>query len=69
MTKENIMAGKIKEMIDAILTKRSKGDPLLLKTTRTKLILKGINPDKYTLSSDDDPAVIEKLEKLMENLT
>ena len=62
------MAGKIKQMIDTILDKRSKGNPLLLKTTRIKLILKGINPDKYTFKSDDDPVVIEKLEKLMEDL-
>ena len=62
------MAGKIKQMIDSILDKRSKGNPLLLKTTRTKLILKGINPDKFTFESKDDPVVIEKLEKLMEDL-
>ena len=62
------MAGKIKQMIDTIIQKRSMGNPLLLKTTRTKLILKGINPDKYTFQSNDDPIVIEKLEKLMKDL-
>ena len=29
-------------------------------TTRTKLILKGINPDKFTAASEDDPVMIQK---------
>ena len=62
------MAGKIKQMIETIYEKRAKGDPVLIKTTRTKLILKGINPDKFTPNSEDNPVVIEKLEHLMKEL-
>ena len=62
------MAGKVKRMIDSILEQRSRGDPILQKTTRTKLMLKGINPDKFTHHSEDDPLVIEKLNKLMQEL-
>ncbi|BAF60403.1 hypothetical protein PTH_2222 [Pelotomaculum thermopropionicum SI] len=58
------MAGKIKRMIDDILSQVAKGDPVLIKTTKTKLILKGINPEKFTSTSEDDPAVMEKLSAL-----
>ena len=59
------MPGKVKRMIDSILEQRSRGDPILHKTTRTKLMLKGINPDKFTLKSEDDPAIIEKLNNII----
>ena len=62
------MPGKVKRIIDSILKERSRGDPILIKTTKTKLMLKGINPDKYTLQSEDDPVIIEKLNKLMKEL-
>ncbi|MEA4908469.1 MAG: hypothetical protein GYA17_10265 [Chloroflexi bacterium] len=58
------MAGKIKLMIDAIISQRAKGNPVVESTTRTKLLLKGINPDDYTASSADDPAVIEKVRRI-----
>ncbi len=61
------MPGKIKRMIDEILAERSKGNEMVEKIVRTKLILKGIDPAKFTESSDDDPAIIEKLEKMMQN--
>lgn len=62
------MPGKVKRMIDSIIEQRSRGDPVLLKTTKTKLMLKGINPDKFTLKSEDDPKILEKLNKLMKEL-
>ena len=58
------MAGKIKEIIDTIITQRGKGDQKLVSMLKTKLILKGIHPDKYNHSSIDYPPVIEKLEKM-----
>ncbi len=62
------MAGRIKQMIDSIIEQRSKGDPLLVKTTKTKLMMKGININRYTFQSEDDPIIIEKLEKLIAEL-
>ena len=62
------MPGKVKQMIDSILEQRSKGDPVLLRTTKIKLMLKGINPDNFTLQSEDDPVILEKLNKLMGEL-
>jgi hypothetical protein len=29
--------------------------------TKTKLILKGLNPDKFTAATPDDPAIISKV--------
>ncbi len=58
------MTGRIKHMIDAIIEKRSNGNPTIVNTTRVKLRLKGISPDNYTRSSEDDPVVIEKLNNL-----
>ncbi len=55
------MAGNIKHMIDTITAKRSKGNPTIAMTTKTKFILKGVNPDRFNASSPDDPAVIEKV--------
>ena len=58
---EDYMAGKIKKMLDEIIEKKSGGHPTLMSTTKTKLILKGLNPDKYSAQSADDPVVIEKV--------
>ena len=55
------MAGKIRKMLDEIVEKKSGGHPTLKSTTKTKLILKGLNPDKYSNESADDPAVIRKV--------
>ncbi|MBM7865970.1 hypothetical protein GTO89_06535 [Heliobacterium gestii] len=62
------MAGTIKCMIDAIIAKRSRGNATIAMTTRTKIFLKGINPDIYNMSSPDDPAVIEKLRGIARDL-
>jgi hypothetical protein len=58
------MAGRIRYLIDSIITQRANGDPALINTTKTKLLIKGINPDKYTSQSEDDAVVISKLESL-----
>lgn len=58
------MAGKIKQLIDSIIMQRTNGNPALATSVKAKLIMKGINPDKFTAQSDDDPAVIDKLHKL-----
>lgn len=51
-------------MIDTIIEKRSNGNPTIVNTTRVKLRLKGISPDDYTKTSEDDPIVIEKLKSI-----
>lgn len=62
------MAGRIKQLIDHIISQRAQNNPMLERVIKTKLILKGINPNKYTMESSDDPVIIEKLEKMMKEL-
>lgn len=62
------MAGRIRRMIDAVIEQRAVGNPMLEKIIKTKMILKGVNPNKYTLESDDDPLVLEKLERMLREL-
>ena len=57
------MAGKIKKMLDQIVEVRSQGDRTLVLSTRTKLILKGLNPDTFSATSPDDPVVMVKVRK------
>jgi len=52
------MAGQIKQMIDAILQQRTKGDPLIRIMTKSKLILRGVDPDRFNGGSADDPQVM-----------
>lgn len=56
------MAGKIKEMIDFVLKQRAAGNSMLEKIIKTKMILKGINPSKFTPESEDDPDILQQLE-------
>lgn len=62
------MAGQIRILIDHIVRERSQGNPILEATTRTKLIIKGIQPDAYDLDSPDDPSVLAKLRAIGEDL-
>jgi hypothetical protein len=62
------MVGRIKRMIDTIIEKRANGNQTIVNTTRAKLRLKGISPDNYTLTSEDDPVIIEKLNSLAKEL-
>ncbi|HWQ66572.1 MAG TPA: hypothetical protein VN372_06850 [Methanospirillum sp.] len=54
----------MRELIDRLIEERSQGNPSLASTTRTKLLLKGIDSSKFSSSSEDDPELIEKLVKV-----
>jgi hypothetical protein len=58
------MAGQIKQMLDQIIETRSQGDSFLALTTKTKLVFKGIHPEKYDCNSEDDPLVINKVRQI-----
>jgi hypothetical protein len=62
------MAGQIKRMLDSIIDQRAKGNPILMQTTKTKLTLKGLDPDKFNSASPDDPAVVEKVKAIAAEL-
>ena len=54
------MSGTVKKVIDQIIALRAKGNPTLIMTTRTKLTLKGLYPDQFTLQTEDNPETIAK---------
>jgi len=62
------MTGKIIELIDRLVELKSGGNPTVANTTRTKLLLKGINPKKYDSQSEDDPEVIKKIEHIAKEM-
>jgi len=62
------MAGQIKHMLDAIIQQRAKGSPTVALTTKTKLVLKGINPDRFSDTADDDPAIMAKVRAIAADL-
>lgn len=62
------MAGQIKKLINEIIEKKSKGNPVLKNTTRTKLLLKGIDPDKFGATTPDDPQILKKVEAMAKEL-
>ena len=62
------MPGQIRHMIDAIICGARRENATIAMTTKTKLILKGINPDRYSAASDDDPSVTAKLRAIATEL-
>ncbi|WP_309449180.1 FIST N-terminal domain-containing protein [Clostridium sp.] len=63
-----ILPGKIKEMIDEIIRQRSKDNPAIKEMTIAKLILKGINPNKFHDVSPDDAIIMKKLINIAKEL-
>jgi hypothetical protein len=55
------MAGQIKKLIDTIIEKRAKGNNAIVSIMKTKMILKGINPDSFNVASPDDPDIVQRL--------
>lgn len=62
------MAGQIKHIIDNIIEERSNGNPAIKEMTIAKLILKGLNPNKFDKDSPDDAVIIEKLMNIAKQL-
>jgi len=60
-TKSDQTRGKTKLIIDSIITQRSGGDPKIAKVIKTKLMLKGVNADAYSLDTPDDPNLVKRL--------
>lgn len=55
------MAGQIKSMFDRVIEKRAKGNPTVALMTKTKFVLRGLNPDRYDRTSPDDADVLAKV--------
>ena len=60
------MAGKIRQMIDLIMDRKAKGDPRMEDILTAKMMLKGIHPNSFTEQSDDDPAILAKLQSMLD---
>ena len=58
------MAGRAKQLLGELRAARCP-DAASLHFLRSHLILKGINPDAFAESSEDDPAVIAELERML----
>lgn len=58
------MAGAIKKIIEEIVDAKAGGDPAVRSFTRAKIIMKGVNPSKFTETSEDDPLIINKLKQI-----
>ncbi len=58
------MAGQVYNMIQKIVAEKSKGNQVIASSVKTKIILKGIAIDKYTPTSPDDIAVMQKLRQI-----
>lgn len=55
------MPGKIRRLLDEIVRQRTATNPLFATTTKTKLILKGLDPGKFNAASPDDPAILARV--------
>jgi len=62
------LVGKIKKLIDKLIEERSNGNPSLVSTTRTKLLLKGIDVKKFSDTSEDDSEVITKIIQIAQEM-
>ena len=58
------MAGKIKKQLEAIITSVAKNNQTIINITKTKLVLRGLNPEKFNEQSPDDPIILEKIKQI-----
>lgn len=59
------MAGQVKQLIERYIHQRTRGDPAQRHFVRAHLLIKGINPDKYTETTADDPTVLAQLNQML----
>jgi len=56
---KNVKAmGRMKKLLDTLIERRAKGDSFLETSTKFKLMLKGVDPDKITVNTPDDEKII-----------
>lgn len=60
--------GEVYKKIQYLLTHGGKGDHMAMSYIRSKLMLKGIYPERYGPDTDDPPEVIIILDKFIQNL-
>jgi len=55
-------------LIEKLIYNRSHGDAVAAAGVRVRLLLQGIDPDDHTATSEDDPAIMAKIEQMMLDL-
>ena len=65
---EAVSTGQIRHLLDAIIQTRSKGNSSLIKATKTKFMLKGIDINVYSAHTPDDPAVLMRIKKIASSI-
>jgi hypothetical protein len=48
-------------MLDLVISQRSHGDAAIATRTRVKLIIKGIDPERFDADSPDDPEILARV--------
>ena len=61
------MAGKIQRLIDELVEVRTKGRAALTHFVRAHLVLSGIDPDQFDETSADDPEIVARLERMIDD--
>jgi hypothetical protein len=62
------MAGLVHKKIQNLIAESGKSDPMTISYIRTKLVMKGIDPDKWGPTSEDNFEVIAVVEKFSQAL-
>jgi hypothetical protein len=62
------MTGQVHAAIQKIISARGKGNSVLEGGTKTRLLLKGIDPSKWTPTSLDDDAMLSKVKQAATDL-
>ena len=58
------MAGQIKRLLDRIIESRTQGNAFLVPFVRARIMLKGICPENFDATSEDDPVMISRVKML-----
>ena len=62
------MPGEVYKQIQNLIAEGGKNDPMTISYIRTKLMLKGIDPDKWGPNSEDSPEVLMVIERFSQAL-
>ena len=63
------MTGTIHRLITRLIDQRTGGRPNLAASIKIRLIMKGVDPDRYNEDSADDPAVIARLHIIAKDMS
>jgi hypothetical protein len=62
------MAGQVYKQIQKLIVEGGKNDPMTISYIRTKLMLKGIDPDKWGPTSEDNQEILVVIERFSQAL-